>query len=195
MRVSKRDLKIIIENYLFEQEDALAGLDAEESDDTDDSAETEEPAEDTETEEPAEEEPAEEKPQAPEMPEETDTFTIEVEGQKKSVQFRKVTAKDKQGEKKEKLVPFIDGKPFKPRGGNPTVLDTIVLAAYGLLSDSLSEETRGILEKIVTKQAISGFFKGSSGGALVSKIERVIELARPGSGFEKGYLAKRLGLI
>ena len=179
MIISRNKLKKLIEVYLFEQDI--------------------EPETETNTEEeiPAEEAQAEtqEEDQSDEtIPDELDAFTIEVEGQKKSVQFRKVTAlNEKQGEKKEKLVPFIDGKPFKPRGGNPTVLDTIVLAAYGLL-DSLSEETRDILEKIVTKQAISGFFKGSSGGALVSKIERVIKAGRPGSGFEPGYLAKRLGL-
>ena len=181
MKISRRNLIYIIENYLREQaEEEEVVDDTEATDDSDDSGappddESGEPPADEEAEEDPmaaeeegsqDEEPAEETPEEPpeeEFPDKLDPFEIIVDKIKHRVQF----IKDKTDNV---LKVMIDGEELK----NPKPQDFVTLAGTALTAEK-NPEKRAHLEKIVkidkslakyddVDSIVSGKIKGSRPG-------------------------------
>mgnify|MGYP001422851413 CR=1 FL=1 len=155
MKLTKRQLRIIIENYLVEQDSDNSDPESEELIDDEPEAEetpAEEPvdsevSDETGTEETGDETPSEDTPPDDEPPEESDSvppdkfksFQIIVDDEKHTIQFLKDEA---QGVLKIK----IDDTTIK----NPTPQDFVTMAGLGLQGDAQGEDRKN-LENLVKK--------------------------------------------
>ena len=172
MKLTKRQLRIIIENYLVEQDSAISDLEDEEVIDDEPEAEetpAEEPADtgvsdETGTEETGDESSSEDTSPADEPAEESDyevpdkfkSFQIIIDDVKHTIQFLK---DETQGVLKLK----IDDTTIK----NPTPQDFVTMAGLGLQGDVQGEE-RKHLENLV-KKIDKSFEKFSDVGKAVQR--------------------------
>lgn len=179
MKLTRKQLKTIIENYLIEQDNALSGLEDEET-----AGESEDSIEPTTADEPevADEEPAEEENVEPECDfDKIKSFRVKTpdssqEGHK--VQFKKDSASDK-------IIVLIDDKKF----ASPKTSDMVALAGLGLTTVE-DENTQACLLKVVQ---MDKSFDGKSIKTASEFIKRKIDGSRfPFINF-KGLIKKAIG--
>ena len=121
MRLTKRQLNILIENYIYEQEDGAPPVDDEDSGDPPVDDEASPPEEEPET------EPEEIKPPK--------SFKIDIAGQTYTIAFKK---------ENKKMVVYVDDVLFKA----PKPNDMLALAGIGLQGVE-DEDTKNSLAKII----------------------------------------------
>ena len=129
MKLTKRQLKKLIENYIYEQEDGAPPIDDEDAEAP--------PEEDGAP--PPEEETEEEPEPEPETIKTPKSFKISVEGKEHTIAFKKES---------DKMVVYVDDTLFK----KPKPSDMLTLAGLGLhgVEDA---DTKLVLSKIVTASA------------------------------------------
>jgi len=127
MKLTKRQLKKLIENYIYEQEDGAPPVDDEDA-----------AAPPEEEEAPPPEEEIEEEPE-PEPIKVPKSFKISVEGKEHTIAFKKES---------DKMVVYVDDTLFK----KPKPSDMLTLAGLGLHGVE-DEDTKLVLSKIVTASA------------------------------------------
>jgi len=171
MRLTKRQLNMLIENYIYEQDDGAPPVDDEDAGAP--------PPVDDET-PPSDEEEPEPEPE-PEPVKTPKSFKISVEGKEYTIAFKKES---------DKMVVYVDDVLFK----KPKPSDMLTLAGLGLYGVE-DEDTKSVLSKIVAasvpelmskydgvpdkiKADISGKIKGSRPHFTETDIKAVISRAK-----------------
>ena len=169
MRIKRRQLKLLIENYLLEQESVMADVEEEEDAESLDTVEDE--AGNTE-EEPASDEEAEaEEPETPEVIE----FKVSTDDGDKNISLRR-----KGDETIHKI--YVDDK----RTLNiDAEMDLQILAAHGYIHQSSDEETKKILQKILSRDSD---FKGKNESGILAVISDKMSARLGVQGYSKDNL-------